>query len=168
DDHIKAIAGGVGTELGSGGMRSKVEAAIIAGDSGIPLVITDGKNVEQLRNIFRGDDNCTIFYPHKNGLRHKDRWIAHGSSVGGGVVADAGALAALHRGKSLLPVGITDVKGRFDCGDVIAVYNGKGQEIARGIANYSSQEASMIQGKKCSDENDVYELIHCDNLVIKD
>lgn len=168
DSNIKSVAGGVGTELGSGGMRSKVEAAKIAGDSGIPLVITDGKNVEQLRNIFRGDSNCTIFYPHNRGLRHKDRWIAHGSSVEGGVVADQGALDALHHGKSLLPVGITAIKGRFDCGDVIGVYNGDNQEIARGIANYDSGEAAQVLGKKCSDENDIYEVIHCDNLVIKD
>lgn len=168
NEEIKSIAGGVGTELGSGGMRSKVDAAKIAGDSGIPLLITDGKDVEQLRNIFRGDDWCTIFYPHKHGFRHKDRWLAHGSSVEGGVIADDGAIAALRKGKSLLPVGIVEVKGRFGCGDVIAVLDKRGREIARGIANYEAKEAAAVVGKKCSADNDIYELIHCDNLVIKD
>lgn len=168
NDYIYSIAGGVGTEMGSGGMRSKVDAAKIAAESGIPLVITNGKKVEQLRAIFRGDDNCTIFYPHKHGLRHKDRWIAHGSALAGSVVADNGAVAALKRGKSLLPVGIGAVNGDFQCGDVIAVLDIDGKEIARGIANYDFAEAAAVKGKKSSSENGIYELIHCDNLVLKD
>ncbi|MEG0874542.1 MAG: glutamate 5-kinase [Clostridiales bacterium] len=167
-DEIQGLAGGVGTEMGSGGMKSKIEAAKIACDSGIPLVITDGKDVNNLSQLFAGFDNCTVFYPHGQGLKHKDRWIAHGSSVEGSVSADDGAIRAVHKGKSLLPVGVVKVCGNFGCGDVISVIDKKGKEIARGIVNYDAHDAKRIMGKQCDGENDIYELIHCDNLVIKD
>lgn len=168
NEDILALAGGVGTDLGSGGMKSKVEAAKIAGDSGIPLVITDGKNISNLEALFQSQGKCTVFYPHKESLRHKDRWIAHGSSAAGYVVADQGAILALHKGKSLLPVGVIAVEGDFHQGDVIAVRNSDGKEIARGITNFNTADAKDFMGKKCTEQNEIYEIIHCNNLVLKD
>ena len=167
NEEISALAGGVGSRVGSGGMKSKVEAAKIAVQSGIPLAITMGKDVANIRACLNGDGQCTVFLPAAHGLKQRDRWIAYGSAVEGAVIVDDGAAAALMEHKSLLPVGVVDTKGNFGEGSVIAVRDLKGKEIARGITNYSAVKIDRIRGCRCN-EDDIAEVIHCDNLVLED
>ncbi|MEE0775669.1 MAG: glutamate 5-kinase [Bacillota bacterium] len=168
NDKIRELAGGVGTTMGSGGMKSKVDAAKIAGQSGIPLIICQGKDVANIADILKGGQRCTIFLPHEQGLKHRDRWIAYGSAIEGSVTADSGAVRALLHGKSLLPVGVIACEGTFGRGSVIAVKDPTGKEIARGITNYHAADILDIMGKKSDAEEDIFEVIHCDNLVLKD
>lgn len=164
---IVALAGGVGTRVGSGGMKSKVEAAKISVQSGIPLAITMGKDVNNIRNCLSGCGKRTLFIPANHGLRQRDRWIAYGSALDGAVTVDDGAASALIEHKSLLPVGIIASEGNFAEGSVIAVKDKKGKEIARGITNYSAAKINKIKGHHCN-EDDIVEVIHCDNLVLED
>lgn len=164
---ITALAGGVGSHMGSGGMKSKVDAAHIAAQSGIPLAITQGKDMENLRSCLNGQGKCTIFLPAKHSLKHRDRWIAYASEPAGCIVVDDGAVAALNTKKSLLPVGIVDVRGNFHENSVVIVETATGRPIARGITNYDAQTIQAIKGKQSRDTN-TEEVIHCDNLVLED
>lgn len=167
NDEIMSLAGGVGSKIGSGGMKSKVEAAKIAGQSGIPLAITMGKDVNNIRACLDGGGKRTLFIPAERGLKQRDRWIAHGSAVEGVITVDNGAASALAKHKSLLPVGVKAAEGDFTEGSVVLVRDQHGKKIARGITNYSAAKIETIKGKHCSDA-DITEVIHCDNLVLED
>lgn len=164
---IVALAGGVGSKVGSGGMKSKVEAARIANISGIPLAITMGKDTDNLTAVLQGGGIRTVFLHQEKGLKHRDRWIVNGSEPMGSVTVDEGAAKALLNHKSLLPVGVTAVDGDFSENSVIAVFDAKGKEIARGITKYSAERIAEIKGRHC-DETDSIEVIHCDDLVTED
>ncbi len=167
NEEIMNLAGGTGSRIGSGGMKSKVEAAKIAGQSGIPLAITMGKDVGNLRACLMGGGKRTLFIPAERGLKQRDRWIAHGSAVKGAIIVDHGAAAALALHKSLLPVGVKATEGDFPENSVVFVKDQQGKEIARGITNYSAAKIETIKGKHCG-EADIAEVIHCDNLVLED
>ena len=164
---IAALAGGVGSSVGSGGMKSKVEAARIAVQSGIPLAISMGKDVNNIRACLEGKGKCTVFLPTEHGLRHRDRWIAYASEPAGCLIVDEGAAIALNTNKSLLPVGIVDVKGEFSENSVVTVATADGRVIGRGITNYSAQTIRQTKGQHCKDAN-VTEVIHCNNMVMED
>ena len=164
---IAALAGGVGSTVGSGGMKSKVEAARIAVQSGIPLAITDGKDVNNIRASLNGEGKCTVFLPTEHGLRQRDRWIAYASEPAGRIIIDDGAVAALHMKKSLLPVGVLDVIGDFAENSVVTVETAEGRAIARGITNYDAKTIGNIKGQHAKDTK-LTEVIHCDNLVMED
>lgn len=174
---IQDLAGGATSTTGSGGMKTKVEAAKIAAQSGIPLLITGGKDVETLRRILDGGEGGSLFAVSGHALGHRKRWIAYGSALDGAVVVDDGAVhALLQHGKSLLPVGILAVEGAFSQGSVIAVKTRQGREIARGIVNYGYQEVQIIKGchsheiaALLGEEVEEYdEIIHRDNLVLEE
>ncbi len=167
NDEIMNLAGGVGSRIGSGGMKSKVEAAKIAGQSGIPLAITMGKDVSNIRACLTGGGKRTLFIPAECGLKQRERWIAHGSAAEGAVIVDNGAAAALALHKSLLPVGVKATEGDFSENSIVLIKDQRGKEIARGITNYSAAKIEAIKGKHCS-EADITEVIHCDNLVLED
>lgn len=165
---IMALAGGVGSGMGSGGMKSKVDAAHIAVQSGIPLAITQGKDMENLRACLNGNDGkYTVFLPAKHSLKHRDRWIAYASKPAGCIVVDDGAVAALNTKKSLLPIGILEVCGDFRENSVVIVETATGRSVARGITNYDAKTIRNIKGKHSKDIN-AEEVIHCDNLVLED
>jgi glutamate 5-kinase len=166
-DEIIALAGGVGSRVGSGGMKSKVDAAKISVQSGIPLAITMGKDVNNIRDCLNGKGKFTLFIPTEHGLKQRDRWIAHGSAVEGAITIDDGAVIALSLHKSLLPVGVKSIEGHFAEGSVVTVKDKCGKKIARGITNYSATKIEAIKGKHCC-EGDITEVIHCDNLVLED
>ncbi len=163
---IAAIAGGVGSRMGSGGMKSKVDAAKIAAQSGIPLTITMGRDVDNIRAMLRGEGTFTLFRPGEKSLRQRDRWIAYASEPAGSLTVDDGAANALRRHKSLLPVGIVAVDGDFSEGSVVTVKD-SGGIIGRGIVGYGAAQIRSLRGKR-SDETDAAEVIHCDNLVLED
>ena len=172
-EEIERLAGGVGTEMASGGMATKIQAARIATSSGVYVVIADSREKNIVRRILDGEPLGTLFVPRENKLDARKRWIAFGSTVRGSVWIDDGAVEALlQKGKSLLPSGIIRVEGIFEAGQVISVKSAMGLEIARGIVNYSSGAVERIQGHRTGEIEKVLgykefdEVIHRNNLIV--
>jgi glutamate 5-kinase len=172
-DRETAAAGGSASGLGTGGMASKVQAAKIAGRSGIPTVVAEGRRPDIVQAILSGEDLGTIFVPSEERLASRKHWIAYALRPAGSLVVDAGARAALVDGrKSLLPSGVRRVAGRFDAGEAVRVIDEEGREIGRGLCAYSSEELERIRGKRSADIEGILgyknldEVIHRDDLVI--
>jgi len=170
---IEKLAGGAGSALGIGGMGTKIAAAKIVMNSGIPMVIANGKKAGVLAALLAGEDLGTMFIPKDTRLHTKERWIAFGSPIQGEIYVDDGAAEAIRlTGKSLLPIGITMVEGQFEPGNVVSIKASDGIEIARGMVNYSGEEIMRIKGRKTAEIMDILghkdydEVIHRNNLVI--
>lgn len=170
---IERLAGGAGSGLGTGGMITKIQAAKIAMNSGVAMVIANSQQENVLAAVVTGQSVGTLFMPRELPLQCKKRWIAYGSALQGRITVDDGAEEVLLKsGKSLLAIGITGVEGHFEIGNTVGVVNGMGHEIARGIVNYSSTELDRIKGVKTTQianilgYKDYDEVIHRDNLVI--
>ncbi len=170
---IESIAGGTHGLCGSGGMRSKIEAAKIAVNSGVRMVIALASRPNVIVDAASGRNVGTRFLASAEGLSHKKRWIAFGSRVKGGVVINEGARKMVSGGgKSLLAAGIVGCEGTFDVGDLVAVMDESRNQIARGLTNYGSAEIKLIKGKRSSEierilgHKDFDEVIHRDNLVL--
>ncbi len=177
DEQVAGQAGSVGSKFGSGGMATKITAASIAVNAGIPLMIAHGAEDHIIRRLTAGEDVGTLFLPldFKQGMKPhlRKKWIAFSSHVDGRIVVDDGAKEVLiHKGKSLLPSGIVAVEGNFTAGDVVEITDTNGKEFARGITNYSGQELNRIKGQKSRDicpilgYKDFDEVIHRDNLSL--
>ncbi len=168
---ILAMAGEAPPGYSSGGMVTKLEAARIAVSGGCNMVIADGRRAHPLAAVSEGA-RCTWFLAEIEPLTARKRWIAGTLKPLGTVRIDAGAVAALERGKSLLPAGVTAVEGRFERGDAVLVRDGEGHEVARGLIAYSSDDAGRILGHKSREFEAVLgyrgreELIHRDDLVL--
>ena len=168
---IEALAGGSASEVGSGGMATKVLAAKIAVAAGCHLCIAAGREVHPLRRIDAGA-RCTWFVAEAPPVTVRKQWIAGMLQPAGELTVDEGAARALRDGRSLLPAGVTQVKGRFDRGDAVVVRDPAGVEIARGLAAYSSTDAERIRGRRSSDLEGLLgfrgrdEMIHRDDLVL--
>lgn len=148
---IEALCGGAGDPASVGGMRTKIEAASRVLSAGGMMIIVNGRKV-RLPEIFRGDEVGTLFSPESTGLNARLHWIAMTAPVRGVIRVDAGAARAIvEKHASLLPRGITGVEGTFDIGDVVAVQDPEGSEIARGVALYDHHETTRIMGRH-SDE----------------
>ncbi len=173
DAKLEALAGGAGSALGKGGMLTKVLAARRAARSGAHTVIASGAEPDVLVRLARGERIGTLLTAQTVPLAARKQWLADHLSVSGRVRLDAGAVKALTRdGKSLLPIGVTEIAGEFERGEVVACLEPSGREIARGLANYSSAEARQIIRKPSAEIEailgyvDQPELIHRDNLVL--
>jgi len=169
---LERMASGAGTLKGTGGMVTKLRAAKIARSSGVAMVIADGSMKNVLLRVLAGERLGTLFLP-KERLKSRKRWIAFGVVLKGKIRVDEGAKEAISkRGKSLLPSGIIEVKGRFSIGGGVSIIDEENREFARGIVSYSSSEVDKIKGKKTSriekllGYKDYDEVIHRDNLVI--
>jgi glutamate 5-kinase len=168
-----AMAGGPGCGLGTGGMRSKVEAADVVTRCGECAVIADARAPDVLARILAGEDVGTFFAPRPGRLAGRKRFIAFFDHPRGAVHLDAGAaLAVRERGRSLLAAGIRAVDGSFSRGDPVRLLDHEGTEIARGLINYPADELRRIQGC-ASDEiagvlgrREYDEVVHRDNLVL--
>lgn len=141
---IEAMAGGAGA-LGSGGMRTKIEAAKIATRAGCAVAITKGAELHPLARLSAGA-RATWFLPRATPAAAYKAWIAGALSPQGEVVVDHGAAAALRSGKSLLPAGVLEVRGGFEKGDAVRILDPDGREIARGLARYDAADAARIRG----------------------
>lgn len=166
------LAGDVGAR-GRGGMRAKLEAAQLASSGGADVVIASGREPDAIIRIAQGEPLGTHIPAQSSRRASRQRWLLAGLHNGGGVTLDSGAVRALReQGRSLLPVGITAVKGRFERGDVIQLFDADGTAVAVGISNYSSEEISRIQGRR-SDEIAAAlgydygaEVVHRNNLAL--
>lgn len=170
---IEAMAGGAGTQLGTGGMATKIQAAKIAVSSGTAMVIADGSRPGVIQDILAGEEVGTWFKPQDHPLQARKRWIAFSPGVKGRLVVDDGAVRALVKGrKSLLASGLLAVEGSFSEGQVVTVVDREGREIARGLVNYSATELEQIKGLKTEaierllGHKNYDEVIHRDNLVV--
>jgi glutamate 5-kinase len=146
---IEAMAGSAGSELSRGGMRTKIEAGKIATQAGTHMVIASGRIENPLRAIAGG--RCTWFMTPANPVTARKKWIAGSLEPKGTVTIDAGAVAALRRGKSLLPAGVKRVDGTFSRGDAVVIRDGDGSEIGRGLVAYDAEDADRIKGRASAD-----------------
>ena len=168
---IEAMAGGSGSDMGSGGMQTKIAAAKIAVAAGCHLCISLGSVEHPLQRIAEGA-RCTWFMPSSTPLATRKQWIAGTLKPAGAISVDDGAVRALMGGKSLLPAGVTRAVGRFDRGDTVSIVGPDGTEIGRGICAYSDVDAARIIGRKSADIEKVLgfrgrdEIVHRDDLVL--
>jgi glutamate 5-kinase len=172
DRQYEAMAGGAGSSISRGGMITKVRAAQRAARSGAHTAIVCGREHEALLRVGNGEDIGTLLYATESPLAARKQWLADHLQLAGSLVLDAGAIKALHDGRSLLPIGVTAVEGDFERGTAVACRTPDGRELARGLANYSSSEARRIAGHGTQEIEQLLgyieeeELIHRDNLVL--
>lgn len=173
DPALEAMAGGAGTGIGKGGMITKILAARRAAASGASTVIAWGREPDVLLRLCAGESIGTALIAQTAKHTARKRWMSDHLQLRGSVVVDDGAVGKIvNEGKSLLPIGMTAVDGDFSRGDVIAVRNTAGVEIARGLANYASPEARLLCRKSSADFERLLgyaaepEMIHRDNLVL--
>ncbi len=168
---IETMAGRSASDVGSGGMTTKIMAAKIAVAAGCHMCIAAGHHRHPVRRIEEGA-RCTWFVPGATPVAARKQWIAGTLRPAGAIAIDAGALRALYEGKSLLPAGVVRALGRFDRGDTVSVLGPDSAEVARGIVAYSDGDAARIMGRKSSEIESILgyrgrdEMIHRDDLVI--
>jgi glutamate 5-kinase len=133
------------SKMGRGGIQSKIKAAEIAASCGIPLVIANSRKENVILDVLAGKDVGTYFKPQRR-MPAVKRWIAYGASVKGSIHVNEGAKKAILEGSSLLPVGVTGIRGIFDVGDVVSLEDEKEIEFARGNPNYNSSQLNLIKG----------------------
>jgi glutamate 5-kinase len=173
DTSLDALAGGSSSGLGRGGMVTKLQAARLAERSGCSTVIVGGRNNNIITAVADGAEVGTLLTASQQPLAARKQWLAGHLQVKGQLLLDAGAVKVLtEQGRSLLAVGVTEVKGHFTRGDLVSCVDAQGQEIARGLVNYNSDEAMSIKGHSTEAIADILgyleddELIHRDNLVL--
>lgn len=173
DPALEAMAGGAGSSLGRGGMITKILAAKRAAGSGASTVIAWGREPDALLRLTQGEAIGTLLVAQTQKNQARKQWMADHLQLRGAVTVDPGAVHQLRAGgKSLLPIGMTAVEGDFSRGDVIAVRDPQGLEIARGLANYASTEARLICRKPSAEFEKLLgyaaepEMVHRDNLVL--
>ncbi|WP_312422865.1 glutamate 5-kinase [Anaerospora hongkongensis] len=170
---LEDLAGGPGSMRGTGGMYTKIQAAKIAVNSGVVMVIASGFRDGVVREVLSGSNVGTLFLSKESRLHIRKRWLAFGARIRGSVVVDKGCEQAIvTTGSSLLPAGITEVDGEFEQGSTIRVLNSESREIARGVVNYGSDDVRKIAGVRTQDiieklGSKLYdEVIHRDNMVV--
>ena len=173
DPNLEKMAGGAGSGVGTGGMYTKVLAAKRAALSGAATVVVSGREPDALVRLLQGESLGTLFTSEQSRVAARKQWLYGHVQVAGTLVVDAGAAAALtEQHKSLLPVGCIRVDGHFYRGELVAVRNPEGREIARGLVNYTSEEVAKILktssaqiAAKLGYINEE-ELIHRDNMAV--
>jgi len=173
DAQLEAMAGGAGSSIGKGGMITKILAAKRAAGSGASTVIAWGRERDVLLRLAKGEAIGTLLVAPTQKQQARKQWMADHLQLRGSITVDKGAVDKVRKeGKSLLPIGMTAVEGEFSRGDVIAILDPHGLEIARGLSNYASAEARLIC-RKPSGEIEASigyiaepEMVHRDNLVL--
>jgi glutamate 5-kinase len=168
---IEAMAGAAGSELSRGGMQTKVEAGKIATQAGTHMVIASGRIAHPLQAIADGA-RCTWFLTPANPVTARKRWIAGSLEPKGILTIDAGAVAALKNGRSLLPAGVIRVEGAFARGDAVIIRGPDGEEVGRGLVAYDAADAEKIKGRSSADILSILgfagrtEMVHRDHLAV--
>ncbi|WPB57682.1 glutamate 5-kinase [Xylophilus sp. GOD-11R] len=173
DPALEAMAGGAGSALGRGGMLTKILAARRAAGSGASTVIAWGREPDALLRLVSGEPIGTVLLAQTAKQQARKQWIADHLQLRGALTVDDGAATRLRAGTaSLLPIGMVAVEGDFSRGEVIAIQDGEGAEIARGLANYASAEARLLCRKASAEIERLLgyaaepEMVHRDNLVL--
>jgi glutamate 5-kinase len=173
DPALEAMAGGAGSSIGRGGMLTKILAAKRAAGSGASTVIAWGREPDALLRLCSGESIGTLLVAPTQKQQARKQWMADHLQLRGSMLIDEGAVNKLTReGKSLLPIGMHSVKGEFSRGDVIAICDLQGVELARGLANYASAECRLLCKKPSSEIEKLLgyvaepEMVHRDNLVL--
>lgn len=172
-EDLVAAAGGAGTEGGSGGMATKVEAARVLMKAGIPLVVCDGRRVDVVLDAAHGRQCGTVFSAKEGTLGARKLWIALGRRPAGEIVIDDGAVTAVReRNTSLLPAGVLAVKGEFTVDDAVVLTDTQGVVVGRGLTGLSSGDIALVSGMKSAAIAESYpqlagrEVVHRDRLVV--
>jgi glutamate 5-kinase len=170
---IERLAKSSRTELSTGGMITKIQAAKRCVSSGIAMIIANGKNHKILEDITSGNFKGTLFLPEDKKLNVRKKWIGFVSSAKGTIIIDDGAATALlKKQKSLLPSGIIEIRGDFEANDTVSICDAAGKEMAKGMTGFSSMELEKIKGMKTGEIEKILgrrssgEVIHRDNLVL--
>ena len=170
---IEKLAGGAGSAAGTGGMRTKIEAAKIATRSGVTMVVASGEEDGVIRTVLNGEAVGTLFPAREEHLKARKSWLAFGRNIAGDLVVDDGcAEAMLTGGKSLLAAGLVSVEGAFAAKSTVRVLTQEGREIARGIVNYDAVSLRRIAGRRTDEIAAILaapvfsEVIHRDNMVL--
>ena len=173
DAEIERAAGDTANACGVGGMITKLEAAKLATASGVTVVIANGREPDVLERIKSGKNIGTIFPPRASKLESKKRWMLSGLACKGKLIIDDGAVLALKKqNRSLLPAGIVDVEGEFERGDVVNIYDSKGNHLGCGMPNYTARDIAIIKGAHSEEIFRLLgyeygtELIHRNNMVL--
>jgi glutamate 5-kinase len=173
DAEIRAMVRDTSGQLSKGGMASKLNAARLATSAGQSVIITSGETPDVLKRILAGEPVGTLFLARGQAVAARKRWIGFNVRPRGHLVLDPGARRAVEcEGRSLLPIGIVDVVGRFTKADIVALRDQEGVEFARGLTNYTADEVRKIKGLKTSDITAALgycpyqEVIHRDNMVV--
>jgi glutamate 5-kinase len=174
---IEAMAGAAGSDLSRGGMQTKIEAGKIATGAGTHMVIASGLIQHPLDAIAKAShktSRCTWFLTGANPVTARKKWIAGSLEPKGTFGIDAGAVAALRRGNSLLPVGVVKVEGEFARGDAVVIRGPDGAEVGRGLSAFDAEDAQKIRGRSSADIDSILgfsgraEMIHRDDLVVRE
>jgi glutamate 5-kinase len=173
DERLGEMVGESLSGLGRGGMITKLRAGRLASRSGAATVIASGREPDIINRVFGGEEIGTFLIPDTSPLLSRKRWLAGQLKAKGKLIIDDGAARMLREaGKSLLPIGTVGVEGRFDRGDLVACVDPQGREIARGLANYGSEESKKLLRQPSQNIEELLgyidepELIHRDNLVL--
>jgi glutamate 5-kinase len=168
---VEAMAGAAGSELSRGGMQTKIEAGKIATSGGTHMVIASGRVAHPLKSIADGA-RCTWFVTAANPITARKKWIGGALEPKGTLTIDAGAIAALRKGRSLLPAGVIRIDGEFVRGDAVIIRGPDGAEIGRGLVAYDAEDAAKIKGRSSGDILAILgfggrtEIVHRDDLVM--
>jgi glutamate 5-kinase len=171
-DDVVALASGAGSVRGTGGMATKVQAARLATESGVSVLIAGGTTENVLVKAAHGDAVGTRFWSNRTRMESRKRWILSGLSGKAAAHIDAGAVVALGRGRSLLPAGVVNVKGPFDRGDSVNIIGPDGKAVGCGVANYSAADLVRIKGCRSAEIARILgytlgdEIVHRNNLVM--
>jgi glutamate 5-kinase len=173
DPDLERMAGGAGSAIGRGGMLTKIVAAKRAARSGAATIIACGREPDVLSRLVEGEALGTTLTADRTSIGARKQWLADHVRLAGQLTLDGGAVRALTQdGKSLLPIGVVAVAGNFGRGEIVGCFAPDGREVARGLVNYSAQEAARIVRRPSSEIESVLgyvdepELIHRDNLVL--
>lgn len=167
-DEIMALAQGV-SDGGRGGMETKLQAAQMVTRYGGKMLIANGKLPYIIKRIFDGEDLGTMFLPSQTGISDKKRWIGYATNITGKIIINDGAKNALvTERKSLLPIGVIDIKNNFQRGDVVSILDEKGVEIARGMANYDAQACKKLIGKHSDNIMEILGYKNYDAIITRD
>ena len=173
DSYVESLAGKHVSTWSRGGMSSKLQACKVATRSGVPAVICNGREADVVKRVASGEDVGTYFATSVSKMESRKRWMLSGLSLHGDIIVDEGAEASLRRRHgSLLPVGIREVNGPFQRGDIVYISNADGQRFACGLVNYSSDQVDAIKGKRSDGIPDLIgcsygeEVVHRNNLAL--
>ena len=172
DDRVMSLVCGGRSAMGTGGMGSKLTSARLVTQAGGSVIIASGSRPEPLTRILAGEEIGTLFLAHGNSHSARKRWIGLTARPRGRLVVDAGARKALENGRSLLAIGVVEIIGEFGKGDVVAIRDAEGREFARGLCNYSAEDARSIRGQRTLQARKTLgaslydEVVHRDNLVL--